>query len=304
MNMEKLQAQVIPPARFRVKAGFVVFSPDSPRRNIIILDEGELVAVDKSNGFKKTIFTMTPGDLVGVAALLENEPFRYTIEAVRDSIITVVNEECMESELKTLPIWLLAVIKSLSAKTRRLKEAVHRTRCTNTLKSLAEFCSHQQARKFFDINDIVREFHWQTKIPENAILEDFKSLARRKLIEKKQEGDKTMVRILSPLLMQIFVDYQTSTERNVPWEPFQLSITLKRLLIKISSIDQSTKKDAPAWIAFFKEQKLSIAVSDWINANKIGWFSEEGNNLFSLNTDKIKYYLAALHYEQNIRGVL
>ena len=42
--------QVIPPTRSRVKAGFVVYSPESDTRELIILDEGELIAVDKSGG--------------------------------------------------------------------------------------------------------------------------------------------------------------------------------------------------------------------------------------------------------------
>ena len=66
--------QVIPPTRSRVKAGFVVYSPDSGERNIIILDEGELAAIDRNNGIKTTVFKMHPGDLVGVAAI-HYEPF-------------------------------------------------------------------------------------------------------------------------------------------------------------------------------------------------------------------------------------
>ena len=73
--------QIIPPTRIHVKAGFVVYSPETGERSIIILDEGELTAIDTADGDRKVVFKMHPGDLVGVASLLEREPFHLTIEA-------------------------------------------------------------------------------------------------------------------------------------------------------------------------------------------------------------------------------
>ena len=102
--------KIIPPTQLRVKAGFVVSSPEDKDKKIILLNEGELVALDpKSNN--KVIFRIRPGNLVGVGALLERESIRYIYQATVDSVITVINDECMESELKSLPVWLLAVIK-------------------------------------------------------------------------------------------------------------------------------------------------------------------------------------------------
>ena len=296
--------KVIPPTRSHVKAGFVVYSPDSGKRNIIILDEGELAAIDRSNGLKSTVFKMHPGDLIGVAALLEHEAFRYPIEATSDSTITVVTEECMESELKTLPLWMLAVIKSLSSKTRKLKEALHKTRCENTLKSLAEFCSHLEAKKDYALKDLAKEFQWITKIPKPTIQEEFKALARRKFLVLDNNGEETAVRIANPLLLQIFVDYLNATGKGGNWEPFSLDLNQKRLLVKLSAVDQSQEMDAPAWIAFFTAQGLKLDVAGWIRVQQFGWFKPSGDNAFAPNTDKIKYYLAALRYETNIRGVL
>lgn len=296
--------QIIPPTRSHVKAGFVVFSPDTDKRKIIILNNGELTAVDRSDGLKKTVFKMQPGDLVGVAALLEREPFQYTIEATQDSDITEVSEECMESELKTLPVWLLAVIKGLSSKTHKLKEALRTTRCENTLKSLAEYCSHLEIKVNHSVKDVIREFHWQTKIPETVILEDLKSLARRRFISISESNGNTELRIPSPLLLRIFVDYQSAVEKGGTWQPFQLSTLQKKALIKLSAVEQDQKKDAPAWISFFESHGLKIDVSEWIHMLHLGWFNVQNENNFSPNTDKIKYYLASLRFENNIKGVL
>jgi len=298
--------QIIPPTQLRVKAGFVVYSPDSEERKIIILDEGELAAVDRSGGLKKIVFKMQPGDLVGVAALLEREPFRYSIEAQKDSVITIVSEDCMESELKRLPVWLLAVIKGLSSKTRKLKESLRKHRSTDTLRSLAEYCSHLKIKTAYPIQDILQEFHWQTRIPEATILEDLKALARRRFIEmaKADVPNETTIRILSPLLLKLFVDYQSSLERNIPWAPLQLTLEQKRLLVKVSTLEQTMSMDAPAWINFFEKEGMKIDVAQWINMQQFGWFFARSENDFALNTDKIKYFLAALRFETNIRGVL
>lgn len=288
----------------RVKAGFVVYSPEKESRNIIILDEGELAAVDTSESPRKTIFKMHPGDLVGVSALLEREPFRYTIEATQDSTITIVSEECMESELKTIPVWLLAVIKSLSTKTHRLKAALYRPRTQNTLKSLAEYLCHVTAKSDIPLANIIREFHWLTKIPEATIQEDIKALARRKLASLKECDGTNSLRIANPILLNIFVDYQNALENGETWHPFSLTNQQKWLLVKLATLDAHEVKEAPAWISFLTEQKVKVDVAEWINMLHFGWFKETSGNAFAPDTDKIMYYIAALRYETNIKGVL
>ena len=136
MNMgnsnQPSRQEIIPPTHQSVKAGFIVYSPKSEERCIVILEEGELVARETTPPHS-VVFTMRPGDLVGVAALLEREPFKYELSASKDSKITLVTEECMESELKRLPLWLLALIRSISAKTHQLKRSAIETRVQNTL---------------------------------------------------------------------------------------------------------------------------------------------------------------------------
>lgn len=299
-----LSKQIIPPTQIRVKAGFVVYSPNPENRCLVILVEGELAAVERSDGLRKIVFKMHPGDMVGVAALLEREPFRYTIEAETDSTITIVNEECLESEFKTLPVWLLAVIRSLSTKTKRLKDALRKPRCTNTIRSLAEFCSQKEAKKGYPLEQLLQEFHWITKISPNTIREDFKSLSRRRLLEIKNLDSDPWVFFSKAPLLDIYVDYQEYYEQNKPWPPFQLSLLQKQLLVKLSTINHDKAMDAPAWLSFFKQEHLEIDVAEWIHMLQMGWFQKNSESEFSPNTDKVKYYLTALRFETNIRGIL
>lgn len=307
MKTEDSRQQTIPPVRSNVKAGFVVYTPDCEERSIVILNDGELVAREKdSTGkiSKDIAFTMHPGDLVGVAALLEGEPFKFELSASCDSSITLVNEECMESELKKLPVWLLAVVRSLSSKTRTLKQEIHQTRVSNTVKSLAVFCSHKPADTKLNLAALIQEFHWLTKIPLSTIQLDFKGLYRRRLISLSKENGKVFCKIKKPNLLRIFVDYQNSQENGVDFAPYKLSLYQKKVLALLSTIDESIRQESPFWLAFIKKNDPKADVTEWIRLLKLGWFKPVDKDLFSVNSDKVTYFLTALRYETNIRGVL
>lgn len=296
--------QIIPPTRSHVKAGFVVYTPNEGDRSIVILDEGKLAAIDTSGGQRKVVFEMQPGDLVGVASLLERETFRYTLEAVEDSQVTYINEDCMESALKTLPVWMLAVVKSLSAKTRKLKEDVKKPRSANTLKSLAEFCKHKMSKVAIPLTNIIQEFHWQTKIPFAQIKEDLKALARRKFIILQQEQGESFLKVQETELLGIFVDYQTSIEEGSIWYPFRLSLLQKKILVYLSTLDASENLDSPSWLTKIQQRFPQFDVTQWIQLQQFQWFVEKEDGTFVINADKVNYYLTALRYETNIRGVL
>ena len=45
-------------------------------------------------------------------------------------------------------------------------------------------------------------------------------------------------------------------------------------------------------------------MTDWIRIQKMGWCTETDKGMFRVNPEKINYYLTALRFETNIRGVL
>ena len=302
--------QVIPPARLSVKAGFVVYSHDDQERKIIILDKGELAAVDNTLSPRKVVFTMQPGDLVGVAALLEREPFRYDLEATVDSEITVVSEDCIESELKNIPLWLLAVIRELSAKNRQRKEDSRRSRASNSLISLAEFCRHQKKGEPYPLEGFIQEFCWQTKASAPSVKEDLKALCRRKfvdILEGKNVGTESagpVVTVTHPELLELFIDYLEYQEQEKPWPPLQLTLNQKKALVRLSTFDNEMPQDPPAWLAYFQKNNIALTAADWIKMQGLGWFVNPKENLFAPDSKKIQYFLLALRYEINLRGVL
>lgn len=302
--------QIIPPTRSHVEAGFVVYTPSETdqERSIVILNDGELIAREKDSP-EKIVFTMHPGDLVGVAALLEREPLKYEIVATKDSDITLVNEECMESELKRLPLWLLAVIKSLSSKTRRLKQATLQPRVKNTVKSLALFLSKKKAKDekcpiLYNLAELIQEYSWMTKVDVATVQLDFKGLFRRHLVELLKKDNKIYCKIIDSELLKIFVDFQDSSDFGKPFEPYQLSLYQKKVMVLLTAMKDDFAMDSPSWLAFIKKNDESADVSEWIRLLKLGWFKAIGNEQYRVNKETIQYFLKALRYETNIRGVL
>lgn len=296
--------QVIPPTRSSVKAGFVVYSPDSGNRELIILDEGELVAVDKSGDKREIKFRMHAGDIVGVASLFEREPFRYTIEAAEDSTVTLISEECLESELKNIPIWLLAILRTLSVNTRLHKEAMRTTPVENTLMSLAEYCAHLESGIKYPVDTLTREFNWLTRIPPAIIKADLKSLLRRNFIGLVKDGESLQLVVHNSMLLQIYSDYLYAREEGLVWEPLRLSLPQKRILVHLTTLQEGVEMEAPEWIRLLNERELPIDVAQWITLQDLGCFKEGLSNKFHVDMKKIEYYLTALRYDSNLRGAV
>ena len=296
--------QVIPPTHSRVKAGFVVYSPDSGDRELIILDEGELVAVDKRGSNREIKFRMQPGDIVGVASLFEREPLRYTIEAAQDSSVTILSEESLESELKNIPVWLLALLKNLAVKTRQLKASAHSTPVENTLMSLAEYCAHLESGHKYGFEDLIREFNWLTRIPAATIKGDIKALARRNFIGISKDGDSLYLQVHNATLMQIYSDYLFAQDEGIAWEPLRLSLPQKRILVHLTTLDETVEMEAPEWISLLNERELPIDVAQWITLQDLGCFKEGLSNKFHIDLKKIEYFLTALRYDSNLRGAV
>lgn len=296
--------QIIPPTRQSVKAGFIVYSPKSEERSIVILEDGELTARETTPPHS-TVFTMRPGDLVGVASMLEREPFKYQLSASQDSTITVVNEECMESELKRLPLWLLALIRNLSAKTHQLKRSTVSPRVENTLKSLAEYMSRKTSKEEYNLAELIREYSFLTKVSTSVAQEDMKSLLRRHLIKLSQKNNRIFCTIIDPQLLHIFVDY-LDTPCGSTYAPYKLTLEQKKILVLLSTMTAEQSKTGPDWISFIQKTMPYADVSLWIHLLKLEWFSATPNKTdhFVVNESKVNYFLKALRYETNIRGVL
>jgi hypothetical protein len=101
------------------------------------------------------------------------------------------------------------------------------------------------------------------------------------------------------------VQRETETE----FAPYRLSIVQKKILVFLSAMEVSPEKTGPDWISYIHEKFPDADVSQWISLLQIQWFvkTDPKNpdcDLFKINKAKVQYFLKALRYETNIRGVL
>lgn len=309
MNMKTdSRQQLIPPMQKCVKAGFVVYAPDSEERCIVILNDGELEAREKDSPHK-TVFTMHPGDLVGVASLLEREPFKYQLVASRDSSVTLITEECMESELTRLPLWLLAVIRSFGSKTRDFKQASLVSSVQDSLRSLAEFLSHKESRKELPLQELLLEYSLLSRLKGTEIIQCFKGLARRHFIEivhvKNEDGSTTdCCKIPDTRLLETFVDYLGARSRDQMYPPYSLNRVQRRIVDFLARHSSTAPMEGVNWVKYLGQNIPEATLSDWLILRNIGCFRDCNDGTAAIHMNTLAKTYMALRFETNIKGVL
>jgi hypothetical protein len=158
----------------------------------------------------------------------------------------------------------------------------------------------------FNLTELIREFRFLTKIPAATIQEDVKAIFRRHLIKLSQKDERIYCRVVDSELMRIFADYQQSIDSGKDFIPYKLIILQKRLLIFLAPLEMTEPKTSPEWISFIQERFKDVEVSQWINLLKLEWLRkvDGDNDRYEMDKKTIRYFLKALRYETNIRGVL
>lgn len=294
--------KVIPPVQMCVKAGFLVFKPGESPRQLIIVDDGKLIAYELIDGEKHIAFEMNPGDLIGVAALLEKEEVRYQIEAAVDSKITIIDEECMESQLIKTPVWLVALMKSLSLRTRELKKLKKQMGSLNTLQSLTLFLYYKN-QKELPLLDTIREYCFQTRCAIKTAYADLKRLQRKDIIYLKGDNEESIL-IREPLLLSILTDCFLCKQTQSPYYPFHLSSLEKEGLIFLSKYSSSESLESSTWLQILQKQNPLFSASEWIRFQEYQIFVKDPENKYFIHQKKIQEIRLALENEKSIKKII
>lgn len=293
--------KVIPPVQMCVKAGFIVFKPDESPKQLIIVEEGKLIAYEWKNGEKSFVFEMNPGDLIGVAALLEKEEIHYHIEAAIDSKITIIDEECMESQLIKAPVWLVALMKSLSLRTRELKKSRKQTRAPNLLQSMTLFLYYKNAKEL-PLFETIQEYCFQTRSTIKSAYANLKYLHSNNMICLKGDNEETIF-IDEPMLLSILTDCFSSKQSQSPYYPFHLSPLEKECLLFLSKYN-SSELESGAWLNILQSQNPLFSASEWIRFQEHRIFVKVSEDKFLIHQEKIREVLLALENEKNIKKII
>lgn len=113
-----------------VAAGEMVFCQGDPARSLCVVMNGRVRLVQHTqDGKDVTMATFEPGDMVGILAALEDEPYPASAEALEPSELLVVPASLMGALLSQYPTLTLRVLKIASA---RLHEAHERIKELST----------------------------------------------------------------------------------------------------------------------------------------------------------------------------
>lgn len=298
----------IPPLRENVPAGFSVFKAKENPETFLYLEKGELAALVVANGKESELFKVHPGEVVGVQTLLEKQPLPYTLKATEDSSFLKIDEECLASALKNIPVWLLASIRNISQQIKLLLKSDHSISPNGTAKALAAFLlqkteillAENRSALFNDYHLLLKECSWITRIPLKILKEELISFERRRLvlIHDKELG------IQNPKLLLILIEYLSSLESGKAYPPFHFNLVEKRAVHCLSRVPEGTSLTAPEWLTYLQNNDKFATVAEVILLEKLGLLIKNDLGLLSISEDNIHKFLLCFEFETEIKGAL
>ncbi|MDR1759934.1 MAG: cyclic nucleotide-binding domain-containing protein [Fibrobacter sp.] len=202
MASGEILASELPPEKRFVPAGSLVLKEGEIKRELLVVESGELTAFSEKYGVEKKILSLGAGSLTGTLSLLEGEAAPYSIRAVTDSVLTVVSEEDIYTLFRNIPVWLLAVIKKISAETRAAgKPAV--PLLPNPLQSFARFLA-LRGEAPLNAELCFAEYSWLTQVSPEETRDLLQSITARRLAEYSESLN--LIRIPNPNLLNVFAE--------------------------------------------------------------------------------------------------
>lgn len=271
-----------------------------------LVEEGELVAVTGDGLGGKELFRLGKGSLVGVAAVLDNEPNKHDIKAVVDSRLAIIGGAAIASLLKTAPIWFLAALKTLTSRTRLLREGFSKPLFADCLQSFARFLSLRYKGTPLSQKELLREYCWQTRASEDDVRAVLRTLVRRNMIKISTEKgeDNPGIVIDQPELLVLLTEYISCTGSGKKFPPFELSQRERSFLEFLSLEEHQFTRDMNGWTQYLQVADPTASQEDIFRLYRMGIFrhDKEGNGL-RLQGTALHHFLLAVHNETSISGL-
>ncbi len=306
MNPGDPKIKIIPPAPQCVPAGSLVFKQGDETREMYLVDEGELVALDIEGSQEKELFRMGKGSLVGVASLFEHEPKRHSVKALTEARLSVVSEACMTSILKAAPVWLLAVIRSITSRTRAARKHTREPMFQDPLQSFAQFLYLRYSGNPLKLRAVLQEFSWQTRATEESGHDAIRSLVRRGMLSLTagdRESDSKIV-VDKPLLLNLLVDFLVCEKSGKMFPPFSLSAREKACLEFLNLEEVFLTRDSRDWLKYLQIASPETSAAEIIRLQELGILHREKvSGHLKLQRSKLEFFLLAIHHEASIRGI-
>lgn len=295
----------IPPVQKCVQAGFVVYSPETPIKQLLIVEEGCLGAFQCESRSHKAVFELRKGDMIGVASLLEKEAIPWKIIALEESKYCVVNEESMESQLSFVPVWLVALIKSLSMRTRELKSLKKKTPAPHLLHSLTLYLFHQK-QEALELDRVLKEFSFLTRATATVTLQALRYLENKGFLKLKKQSESQSTHIVfpEPLITAVLLDFWDAKQSKNHFFPFQLSDTELSCLESFLKSPVDFPMESAGYLQWLQDLTPSISVKEWIHFQSLGLFFQKEDGTFQADFYKIEKALLAIRHAPSLRKII
>ncbi len=288
-------------------AGFSVFTFGENPEVFLYLEEGELEAVvQKDKSKEQIVFTVQPGETVGVPCLLEKEIFPYTLRAKTESSFLEINEENLSSSLRTTPIWLLAAIRKTVLQIKNDKKVITTSLCKNKTHALVAFLqmraeTYEMAGKqpiFPSFQTLLEECAWISRVSVKELYLELLSLERRQMVMIQNDS----LGIPNTKLLEVYADFLKAVESGMDFPPFHLNLTEKRCLFRLAQETENPIREAPEWLKLLQLNDKFATVAEIILFEKLGIFQKTEFDLLAIQFDTIQKFILALKFENEIKG--
>jgi CRP-like cAMP-binding protein len=172
------------------KPGDIVFEEGSRNRELFIVQEGKVGVYKVTPDGEAEIARIEKGAVIGEMSLLDNMPRSATVKAIDATKLMVVNELTFQTALKTVPVWLVSIIRIVVSRLRdankRVEAAVLRDKDRGLI-SLMLLMLPSMKHEFssadaLDYDTVLREGYYVCRLKKKEIVHILDGLADRKII--------------------------------------------------------------------------------------------------------------------------
>jgi CRP/FNR family transcriptional regulator, cyclic AMP receptor protein len=100
----------------------IVFREGEESKGIYIIQEGRVEIFKKREDVEVIVSEMTAGEVIGIVSLFSKDPLTSSARASTNVVLGFYNTRKLDEELKTMPVWVQAVIKDAVARLRGVIE--------------------------------------------------------------------------------------------------------------------------------------------------------------------------------------
>jgi len=294
--------QEIPLVRIHAPAGCLVFKQGDSATKMVYVEDGELNAFDKG----KLLYKMPKGSLVGVSAVMDHSKFKHDISASINSTLAIIDESALAAIFKKAPNWLLAIINSISKRTRSLKQSLEEPIFADPLQSLSKFLMLHYEGEPLEAEKVLKEFLWQTRASKDSVQNAVRELVRRnilKLFPDQSGKQNALISIEKPQILEILVDYLRCQHQNKIYPPLELSQRERACLEFLALEDSILIHNSGEWIKYLQIATPEASIVEIIKFQELGIFKHlQETNKLHLEKKILENFLLAIHNERSLTG--